>query len=83
MTNDIHLSKRIGRYEPVVEVVGLPAHSCRDGVAVFEGGVPALVPFPVGNHALDVTVSQGQGWEVGEEGKEGDWFHLDVRWRCK
>lgn len=57
----------IGGYEAVVEVVGLPANSCGNGVLVLEGSVPALVFLAVDDDLFNVTVGCHKGRKKEEE----------------
>lgn len=65
-------TKGIGRDEAVVEVVGLPANSGRNGVLVLESSVPALVFLAIGDDLVNVTVSCHKGRKKNEEGEHSD-----------
>jgi hypothetical protein len=60
VAHDINTAKAIGRNEAIVEVVGLPAHSCWDRGLIFQGGVPALVSHAIGNDLVDVPMGKSE-----------------------
>jgi len=57
--------------EAVVEVVGLPANSLRDGGLVFQRSIPTLVGLAIGNDAVNVAMGCHEGREKNEEGEHG------------
>lgn len=57
VADDICASKATGFDEAVVEVVCLPADSCRNGILIPQRSVPALIGNAIGNHLFDVTMS--------------------------
>ena len=69
VADDVDRAEAIGRYEPVVEVVCLPADSRGNRRLVLQSRVPSLVCHAIGDDFVDVSVGSDERRKREEEGE--------------